>query len=41
VISAVTLVELQDAQISQKIVTETVLGAIAPAVKLEVVSARA
>jgi len=41
VISAVTLVELEDAHISQKSVTETVLGAIAPAVKLEVVSARA
>ena len=40
-ISAATLVELQNASISQKSVTETVLAAIAPAVKLEVVSAHA
>jgi cytidine deaminase len=36
-ISAVTLVEMQGAKISQRAVTETVLGAIAPQVKLEVV----
>jgi cytidine deaminase len=35
-ISAVTLVEVPDAKISQKPVTETVLGAIAPKIKLEV-----
>ncbi len=40
-ISAVTLAEVHDAKISQKAVTEIVLGAIAPEVKLEVLSARA
>lgn len=35
-ISAVTLVELPGAKISQKAVTETVLGAIAPQIKVEV-----
>jgi cytidine deaminase len=39
-ISAVQLVELQGASISQRSVTETVLGAIAPHVKLEVVPAK-
>jgi cytidine deaminase len=39
-ISEVALVEFQGATISQKAVTEIVLGAIAPAAKLEVVSAR-
>jgi cytidine deaminase len=39
-ISAVTLVELEKATISQKAVTATVLGAIAPSAKLEVVRAR-
>ncbi|HEX6905020.1 MAG TPA: cytidine deaminase, partial [Terriglobales bacterium] len=39
-ISEVTLVEVEGAKISQKAVTETVLGAIAPAVKLEHVYAR-
>jgi cytidine deaminase len=36
-ISAVTLVEVQGAKISQRAVTETVLAAVAPQVKLEVV----
>ncbi len=40
-IAAVTVVEGQDAKISQKAVTEIVLGAIAPEVKLEVLAARA
>lgn len=40
-ISAVTLVEVQGAKISQRAVTETVLAAIAPQLKLEVVLARA
>jgi cytidine deaminase len=40
-ISEVTLVEVQGAKISQRAVTETVLGAIAPRVKLELVLARA
>lgn len=39
-ISAVTLVELDKPTISQKSVTETVLGAIAPSAKLDVVRAR-
>jgi len=39
-ISAVTLLEVEGAKISQKAVTETVLGAIAPTVKLEHVYAR-
>jgi cytidine deaminase len=39
-ISAVTLVEMQGSKISQRAVTETVLGALAPQVKLEVVLAR-
>lgn len=39
-ISAVTLCEVQGAKISQRAVTETVLGAVAPGVKLEVVEAR-
>ena len=39
-ISAVVLVEVQGAKISQKAVTETVLGAIAAAVKLQRVHAR-
>ncbi|HEU5336821.1 MAG TPA: cytidine deaminase [Terriglobales bacterium] len=39
-ISRAALVEVQGAKISQKAVTETVLGAIAPAVKLESVYAR-
>jgi cytidine deaminase len=38
-ISAVTLVEPRSAKISQKTVTETVLAALAPSVKLNVVSA--
>jgi cytidine deaminase len=41
VISAVTLVEMQGSKISQRAVTETVLAALAPQVKLEVVLARA
>jgi cytidine deaminase len=40
-ISAVTLVEVQGAKISQRAVTETVLAALAPQLKLEVVLARA
>ena len=40
-ISAVTLVEVPDAKITQKPVTETVLGAIAPKVKLAVAGAHA
>ena len=40
-ISAVTLVEVEGAKISQRAVTETVLAAIAPQLKLEVVLARA
>jgi cytidine deaminase len=40
-ISAVTLVEVHDAKISQKAVTETVLSAIAPNVRLEVFAVRA
>jgi cytidine deaminase len=40
-ISAVTLVEVQGSKISQRAVTETVLAALAPQVKLEVVLARA
>ena len=40
-ISAVTLVELQGAKISQRAVTETVLAALAPQLKLKVVLARA
>jgi cytidine deaminase len=40
-ISAVTLVEVQGSKISQRAVTETVLAALAPEVKLEVVLARA
>ena len=39
-ISAVTLVELERSKISQKTVTEAVMGAIAPGLKLEVISAR-
>jgi len=39
-IAAVVLVEVEGAKISQKAVTETVLGAIAPTVKLEHVYAR-
>jgi cytidine deaminase len=39
-ISAVTLVEMQGAKISQRAVTETVLAALAPQVKLDVVLAR-
>ena len=39
-ISAGVLVEVQGAKISQKAVTETVLGAIAPEVKLQRVHAR-
>ncbi len=39
-ISAVTLVELEGSKISQKTVTEAVMGAIAPGLKLEVISAR-
>jgi cytidine deaminase len=39
-ISAVTLVEMQGAKISQRAVTETVLSALAPQVKLEVVLAK-
>ena len=40
-ISAVILVEVQEATISQRAVTETVLAAVAPKVKLDVVLARA
>jgi cytidine deaminase len=40
-ISAVTLVEVQGAKISQRAVTDTVLAALAPQRKLEVVLARA
>jgi cytidine deaminase len=40
-ISAVTLVEVQGATISQRTVTEAVLASVAPEVKLEVVLARA
>lgn len=40
-ISAVTLVELEGAKISQRAVTETVLAALAPQLKLEVALARA
>ena len=40
-ITAVTLAEVAVAKISQRPVTETVLGAIAPGVKLQVISARA
>jgi cytidine deaminase len=40
-ISAVTLVEMQGSKISQRAVTETVLAALAPQVKLEVALARA
>ena len=40
-ISAVTLVEVQGAKISQRAVTETVLSALAPQRKLEVILARA
>lgn len=40
-ISAVTLVEVQGSKISQRAVTETVLAALAPQLKLEVVPARA
>ena len=39
-ISRVTLVEVEGAPINQKAVTEAVLGAIAPAVRLEVVGAK-
>lgn len=39
-ISSVSLVELQEAQISQRAVTEAVLAALAPKVKLEVQTAR-
>jgi len=39
-ISRAVLVEIQGAAISQRAVTETVLGAVAPAAKLEVVAAR-
>ncbi len=39
-ISAITLVEVEGAKISQRTVTEAVRGAIAPGVKLEVVSTR-
>jgi cytidine deaminase len=39
-ISAVTLVEVQGAKISQRAVTETVLAALAPQLKLKVVLAR-
>jgi cytidine deaminase len=39
-ISAVTLVELEGSKISQRTVTEAVMGAIAPGLKLEVISAR-
>lgn len=39
-ISAATLVEVEGAKISQKAVTEAVLGAVAPNVKLEVAFAR-
>ena len=40
-ISAVTLVEVRGSKISQRAVTETVLAALAPQLKLEVVLARA
>ncbi len=40
-ISAVTLVEVEGAKISQKAVTETVLGVIAPNVKLQIAAASA
>jgi len=40
-ISAATLVEVQDSKISQRAVTETVLAALAPQLKLKVVLARA
>jgi cytidine deaminase len=40
-ISAVTLVEVQGAKISQRAVTETVLAALAPQLKLQVLLARA
>lgn len=40
-IAAVTLVELEKARISQVAVTRTVLGAVAPSVKLEVVMVQA
>ena len=40
-ISAVTLVEMRGSKISQRAVTETVLAALAPQLKLEVVLARA
>lgn len=40
-ISAVTLVEMQGSKISQRAVTETVLAALAPQLKLEVALARA
>jgi cytidine deaminase len=40
-LSAVTLVELQGAKISQRVVTETVLAALAPQLKLAAVLARA
>lgn len=40
-ISAVTLVEVQASKISQRAVTETVLAALAPQLKLQVVLARA
>jgi len=39
-IAAVTLAEVEGAKISQRAVTETVLGALAPQLKLEVVLAR-
>jgi hypothetical protein len=40
-IAGVVLVEVQEAKISQRAVTETVLTAIAPAAKLEVSVAQA
>lgn len=40
-ISAVRLVEVEGAKISQRAVTQVVLGAIAPGAKLEVIAARA
>jgi hypothetical protein len=40
-ISAVTLIEVEAAKISQRAVTETVLAALAPQLKLQVVLARA
>lgn len=40
-ISAATLVEVEGAKISQRAVTETVLGALAPRLKLQIILARA